>query len=77
MDDGRYLTDYRNMTIVNELYKMENKIVKNHMHRSNLLNNAEKIRKENLDNEKCNQLSIHVYLIINLLESIHLHFLMN
>ena len=54
MDDGRYLTDYRNMTIVNELYKMENKIVKNHMHRSHLINNAEKIRKENLDNEKCN-----------------------
>ena len=54
MDDGRYLTDYRNMTIVNELNKMEQKIVKNDMYRSYLVNNAEKEMKKNINDEKCN-----------------------
>ena len=53
MDDGRYLTDYRNSTLVNEIIKMNNKIVKNDMYRKYLVDNTDDLKKKNIKNEKC------------------------
>ena len=53
MSDGRYLSDHRNSTLVNEVIKMDNKIVKNNLYREYLIKNTDKLKSKNLKDEEC------------------------